>query len=131
MPQADPDLRVTVRPHPRGPYLMSVSGELDYHTSSRLRAGLEDVPLEQGVSLIIDLSRLTYCDSTGISVLIGAYHRSRAAGGVLALTGMNPDIARSQPSNWRPCRPGHTMRTWLPLPRRSRPKLRRCCPYPA
>ncbi len=94
MPQADPDLWVTVRPHPRGPCLISVSGELDYHTSARLRAVLEDVPLEQGASLIIDLSRLTYCDSTGISVLIGAYHRSRAAGGVLALTGMNPDIAR-------------------------------------
>jgi len=90
VPQADPDLWVTVRPHPRGPCLMSISGELDYHTASRLRAGLEDVPLEQGVSLIIDLSRLTYCDSTGVSVLVGAYHRSRAAGAALALTGMNP-----------------------------------------
>lgn len=94
MPQADPDLWVTVRPHPRGPCLMSISGDLDYHTASRLRAALEDVPLEQGVSLIIDLSRLTYCDSTGISVLVGAYRRSRAAGAGLALTGMNPDIAR-------------------------------------
>ena len=67
MPQADPDLAVTLHPHPGGPCLMSVSGELDYHTAARLRAGLDEVPLDQGVSLIIDLSRLAYCDSTGIS----------------------------------------------------------------
>jgi anti-sigma B factor antagonist len=94
VPRADPDLRVTVRPHPRGPCLVPVSGELDYHTSARLRAVPEDVPLEHGASLIIGLSRLTCCDSAGISVLIGAYHRSRAAGDALALTGTNPDIAR-------------------------------------
>ncbi len=30
---------------------MSISGELDYHTASRLRADLENVPLEKGVDL--------------------------------------------------------------------------------
>ncbi len=94
MPQADPDLAVTLRPHPDGACLMSVAGELDYHTAARLRAGLDEVPLDQGVSLIIDLSGLTYCDSTGISILVSAYHRAKAAGAVLALAGLNPDIAR-------------------------------------
>lgn len=94
MPQADPDLAVTLQPLPAGPCLMSVSGELDYHTAPRLRAGLDEVPLEQGVSLIIDLSGLTYCDSTGISILVSAYHRAKAAGTVLALAGLNPDISR-------------------------------------
>ena len=94
MPQTDPDLAVTLHPHPGGPCLMSVSGELDYHTAARLRAGLDEVPLDQGVSLIIDLSRLTYCDSTGISILVSAYHRARAGGAMLALAGMNADIAR-------------------------------------
>ena len=94
MPQADPVLAVTLHPHPAGPRLMSVSGELDYHTAPRLRAGLDEVPLETGASLIIDLSGLTYCDSTGISILVGAYHRAKAAGAVLALAGVNPDISR-------------------------------------
>ena len=93
MPQADPVLAVTLHPHPAGPCLMSVSGELDYHTAPRLRAGLDEVPLETGASLIIDLSGLTYCDSTGISILVGAYHRAKAAGTVLALAA-NPDISR-------------------------------------
>jgi anti-sigma B factor antagonist len=94
VPEAEPDLVVTLRPHPGGPYLMSVSGELDYHTAAQLRAGLEEVPLDQGVSLIIDLSRLTYCDSTGISILVGADHQAKASGATLVLVGMNADIAR-------------------------------------
>ena len=94
MPQADPDLAVTLHPLPAGPCLMSVSGELDYHTAPRLRAGLDEVPLEKGGSLIIDLSGLTYCDSTGISILVDACHRAKAAGTVLALAGLNPDISR-------------------------------------
>ena len=87
MPQADPDLAVTLHPHPGGPCLMSVSGELDYHTAARLRAGLDEVPLDQGVSLIIDLSRLAYCDSTGISILVSAYHRAMAAWACSRLAG--------------------------------------------
>ena len=93
MPQADPDLWVTVRPHPRGPCLMSISGELD---STRILgaggpgghpAGTGGQPDHRPVAAHL------LC-STGISVLIGAYRRSRAAGAVLALTGMNSGIAR-------------------------------------
>ncbi len=94
MPEADPDLVVTLHPHPGGACLMSVSGELDYHTAPRLRAGLDEVPLDQNVSLILDLSGLTYCDSTGISILVSTYHQARAAGATLALAGLNADIAR-------------------------------------
>jgi anti-sigma B factor antagonist len=60
----------------------------------RLRAGLDEVPLDEGLALIIDLSGLSYCDSTGVSVLVGAYHRAKATGAALALAGMNSDIAR-------------------------------------
>jgi len=74
--------------------VITVSGELDYHTAPRLRAGLDEVRLDEGVSLVVDISGLTYCDSSGISVLVGAYHHARAAGAVLALAGLNPDIAR-------------------------------------
>ena len=40
MPQADPDLAVTLHPHASGPCLISVSGELDCHTAPRLLAQL-------------------------------------------------------------------------------------------
>jgi anti-sigma B factor antagonist len=94
VPQADPDLAVTIQSHPAGPNLLAVNGELDYHTAPRLRAGLDQVPMQAGTGLVIDLSALTYCDSTGISILVSAYHRAKAAGVALALAGMNADIAR-------------------------------------
>ncbi|HLH57801.1 MAG TPA: STAS domain-containing protein [Streptosporangiaceae bacterium] len=94
MPQAEAGLVVTVRPDEGGLCLLSVAGELDYHTAPRLRAGLDEVPLDEGLALIIDLSGLSYCDSTGVSVLVGAYHRAKATGAALALAGMNSDIAR-------------------------------------
>ena len=52
------------------------------------------MPLDQGVSLIIDLSRLTYCDSTGISILVGADHQAKASGATLVLACVNAYIAR-------------------------------------
>ena len=94
MPQADQDLAVTLRPHPAGPCLLAAAGELDYHTAGRLRTALDELPLGEATALIIDLSGLTYCDSTGVSVLVTAYHRARAAATPLALAGMNPDITR-------------------------------------
>jgi anti-sigma B factor antagonist len=92
--QADPDLAVTLRCQAAGPCLLSVDGELDYHTAPRLGASLDQVPMDDGVGLIIDLSALTYCDSTGMGVLVSAYHQAKAAGVGLALAGMNADIAR-------------------------------------
>ena len=59
---------------PAGPCLITVSGELDYHTGPQLRAYLDDAPCESG--LVLDLSGITYCDSTGVSVLVHAYRRT-------------------------------------------------------
>jgi anti-sigma B factor antagonist len=94
VPQADPELAVTLQSHPAGPCLLAVHGELDYHTAPRLRAGLDQVPMQAGSGLVIDLSALTYCDSTGVSVLVSAYQAAKAAGVALALAGVNADIAR-------------------------------------
>jgi anti-sigma B factor antagonist len=94
VPQVDRELVVTVRPHPAGPCLLTVAGDLDYHTAGRLRGTLDELPLDEAAGVIIDLSGLTYCDSTGVSVLVTAYRRARAAGRPLALAGLNPDLTR-------------------------------------
>jgi anti-sigma B factor antagonist len=94
MPRTEPDLAVTLESKGEGQSLLSVSGELDYNTAPQLRAELDAVSLHPGGILIIDLSGLTYCDSTGISVMVGAQQRAKAAGTALALAGVNPDIIR-------------------------------------
>lgn len=86
-------LTVTPRRVTSGAFLLEVTGELDYHTSTLLTEAVNEAPFSDE-SVIIDLSGLTYCDSTGISVLITAYNRSRAASSRLSLTGVSPDQMR-------------------------------------
>jgi anti-sigma B factor antagonist len=94
LPHADANLAVTLQAGPAGPCLITASGELDYHTGPRLRACLDDVPLASGAALVLDLSGITYCDSTGVSVLAHAYRRTAAAGARLALAGAAPPVFR-------------------------------------
>jgi anti-anti-sigma factor len=86
-------LRVEVRTEGRSEVVMA-AGELDHHTADVLRIPL-DTALEQGrARLVIDCSRLEFCDSTGLNVLLGARLKADAAGGGVHLAGMLPVVAR-------------------------------------
>ncbi|MEU0945658.1 STAS domain-containing protein [Streptomyces canus] len=88
----EPTLTVDQQDHEGGPVLLKVTGELDHHTSPRLTQALEGIPLSPGTAMVIDLSHLTYCDSTGITVLVAAYHRAEATGSSLSLAGLGHNL---------------------------------------
>lgn len=88
------DLTVTLQAPPSGPHVLVVAGDLDHHTSSRLSATLDEVAFDPAAGLVVDLSALTFCDSTGIAALIDAHRRAREAGTPLVLAGLDPEIAR-------------------------------------
>ncbi|OIJ87377.1 STAS domain-containing protein [Streptomyces colonosanans] len=74
--------------------VVTPAGELDHHTADLLREPLEDC-LVRGLSrLVVDCSRLDFCDSTGLNVLLGARLKAEAAGGGVHLAGMLPVVAR-------------------------------------
>ncbi|WP_330310140.1 MULTISPECIES: STAS domain-containing protein [unclassified Streptomyces] len=74
--------------------VVTPAGELDHHTADVLREPLDDC-LERGFArLVVDCSRLEFCDSTGLNVLLGARLKAEAAGGGVHLTGMQPVVAR-------------------------------------
>jgi anti-sigma B factor antagonist len=86
-------LRVEVRTVGSSEILTPV-GELDHHTADLLRTPLDEA-LDAGRSrLVVDCSRLDFCDSTGLNVLLGARLKADAAGGGVHLTGMRPVVAR-------------------------------------
>ncbi|WP_020139776.1 STAS domain-containing protein [Streptomyces sp. 351MFTsu5.1] len=87
-------LTVDQQIHEAGPILLKVTGELDHHTAPWLTEALDDVPLAPGAALVVDFSDLTYCDSTGITVLVTAYHRAEAAGSAFSLAGLGRDLTR-------------------------------------
>ncbi|MFD8235742.1 STAS domain-containing protein [Streptomyces sp. NPDC059696] len=74
--------------------VVTPAGELDHHTADLLREPLEDCLAKGFKRLVIDCTRLEFCDSTGLNVLLGARLKAEAAGGGVALAGMQPVVAR-------------------------------------
>jgi anti-sigma B factor antagonist len=66
------------------------SGQLDMETAPRLRAAIEEL-MSNGVRhIVVDLGRLTFCDSIGLSTLIVAHRWCSEDGGFLRLARPNP-----------------------------------------
>jgi anti-anti-sigma factor len=70
-----------------------VSGELDLAVVGDLRAALER-PEAQGDTLILDLRRVTFIDSSGLSVIVASHQRMRAAEGRLAIVVTRPSAVQ-------------------------------------
>jgi anti-sigma B factor antagonist len=90
----DQTLTVALDPRPAGPAVLRLAGELDHHTVPRVREVLDTIPVGPDAGLVIDLTDLTYCDSTGITVLVTAYQRAESAGGSFGLAGLNQELTR-------------------------------------
>jgi anti-anti-sigma factor len=70
----------------QGPWaVLQVSGELDLVTSPVLRQRVHDVVAEGRHSLVLDLSQVQFCDSSGVGVLIAARRLLRSCQGRLRL----------------------------------------------
>jgi anti-anti-sigma factor len=85
-------LDVTVR-HERGVVIAAVAGDIDISTVSGLRESLFKLA-ETGQTLIVDLNRVTFIDSAGLGVLVGAYRQAAARGGSLHAVCSRPRIRR-------------------------------------
>lgn len=65
--------------------VLSVSGELDLVTSPVLRQHVHDVVAEGRHSLVLDLSEVYFCDSSGVGVLIASRRLIHSCRGRLRL----------------------------------------------
>jgi anti-anti-sigma factor len=65
--------------------VLQVSGELDLVTSPVLRQHVHDVVAEGRHSLVLDLSEVLFCDSSGVGVLIASRRLIRSCRGSLRL----------------------------------------------
>ena len=66
-------------------HAISVQGELDLANADELERELVRVEGTDALSIVLDLSGLTFIDSTGVRLLIGAHTRSRADSNRLTL----------------------------------------------
>ncbi|MFI7010387.1 STAS domain-containing protein [Streptomyces sp. NPDC050145] len=65
--------------------VVSVSGEMDLVTSPALRQRVHDAVADGRRSLVLDLSDVLFCDSSGVGVLIAARRLIRSCRGRLRL----------------------------------------------
>ncbi|MFG2716562.1 STAS domain-containing protein [Streptomyces goshikiensis] len=86
-------LNIAVRDTPTGP-VVEVMGQLDYETFTDLRDVLATLPLKPGHRLVLDLARMEFCDSSGISTLIAARNHAQAAGADVALAAVPASTQR-------------------------------------
>jgi anti-anti-sigma factor len=74
--------------------IAELSGELDIACAPALREQLLGL-LRPGASrLVIDLSKVSYCDARGLAVLIGTGRRARLLGGFLRLAAVSPQVGQ-------------------------------------
>ena len=64
--------------------VVTAGGEIDLHTATGLARAVDE-SLPSSPCLVIDMSRVTFVDSTGLGVLIGARNRARQGGGAVVL----------------------------------------------
>lgn len=74
--------------------MVTVGGEIDLYTAPQLRSELIDALNDGAARLVVDVSRVEFCDSTGISVLLSAMKRSREKGGDLEIVAPRPAVMR-------------------------------------
>ena len=90
----DRTLTVVHHDDPSGAAVVAVSGELDHHTSPELTQALRGVPFTADTPTVIDLTGLSYCDSTGITVLVTAYQRAKQQDSALVVAGLDHGLMR-------------------------------------
>lgn len=86
-------LTVDVRRHGSGA-VVAPAGELDHHSADLLADSLRECVAEGCARIVIDCSRLEFCDSTGLNVLLTARLQAEAVGGRIHLAAMRPLVAR-------------------------------------
>ena len=72
--------------------VLPLEGEIDLHVSQGIATSLKAMTDAKPPQLVVDLSRVTYIDSSGLAVLIEAMQNVGAYGGKLALAGLQESV---------------------------------------
>jgi len=68
-----------------GRTVVAVGGEIDVYTAPKLRDKITELVNAGQHSLIIDMEKVDFLDSTGLGVLVGGLKKVRAQDGTMAL----------------------------------------------
>ena len=79
-------------PQTEHPNVFPLEGEIDLHVSPGISTSLKEMIKEKPPQLVVDLSRVSYIDSSGLAVLIEAMQNVAGYGGKFALAGLQEGV---------------------------------------
>lgn len=79
---------IVKRPDAAGGVRCLLTGRLDAHQVPRLKAELDPLP----PTLHLDLSGVTFIDSSGLAALVGLYKKARETGGHFTISGLQDAV---------------------------------------
>jgi len=74
------------------PAVIAPHGELDLHSSPVVKEQLETIIGAKRPKVVIDLSSVSYIDSSGLAVFIEAMQRVMGYGGTFAICGLQENV---------------------------------------
>lgn len=75
--------------------VIMLSGELDHHAAKGALKEIADVADELvPTSCILDMSKITFMDSSGIAVVLGLYRKMSEVGGRVAVRNTPPSVMK-------------------------------------
>jgi len=75
-------------PEIQRPNVLPLEGEIDLHVSPRIASSLSALINTKPRQIVVDLSKVSYIDSSGLAVLIEGMQNVAAYGGKFSLAGM-------------------------------------------
>ena len=75
-----------------GAVVVSLSGEVDMHCSPEVRKHLQSLVKQKVRLIVVDLSDVSYIDSSGLATLVECLKGTKQYDGVLRLSGVNERI---------------------------------------
>jgi anti-sigma B factor antagonist len=72
--------------------VLPLEGEIDLHVSPRISVLLNEMITKKPERLVVDLTHVTYLDSSGLAVLIEAMQNVDKYGGKFAIVGMQETV---------------------------------------
>jgi len=74
--------------------VLSVVGELDLVSHDELDDAVDAAVRNDPTDLVLDLTGLTFCDSTGLGLFVRSHRRMTDCGGRLSLVGVQPQVLK-------------------------------------
>ena len=88
------DLGVDVTAVGPGCWRVTVSGEIDMATAPSLASQLDSLTSEPGVSVVVDLTGVSFMDSSGLRTVVRSATAAEDSGGSLVINGVSGSVAR-------------------------------------